>query len=412
MNLAWELGARELWVVYVGDIKRVEFPLEFFLNMAWDPEAMTPGELAVYAENWAGRTFGAPLATEIGELLTRYGKHSSMRKPELVNEDTFPIGEGTGLQLERGEFYSHWEKWQDLENDMERVRARIAPEQHDAFFQLLEFPIASMANLYEMYFATAWNRRLAQHHDSRANHFRERVERAFARDAVMTEKYHSINGGKWDGMMSQVHMNYVIWNDPTQQTMPPVIQVNGGRNSGVEVEFATEKAADEGVRVIEASSFDKAIGGAGLEWTAIPGLGQSEAAMVVLPQGGAPTTIEDGVRLEYGLSNQADGNVRVALQLSPTLDTLDRGGIRIGVSLDDSPVEVVSFNLLPTGGTIGRPEEQSWADAVVDNRHVEIVGFTGVPAGEHRLKIWRLDDNVVLEKIEVRQAADLTAQGK
>jgi hypothetical protein len=90
----------------------------------------------------------------------------------------------------------------------------------------------------------------------------------------------------------------------------------------------------------------------------------------------------------------------VALQLSPTLDTLDAGGIRIGVSLDDGPVQTVLSHLVPTAGPARTPEQEAWSRAVIDNRHVVEAQFPQVPQGDHTLTIWRLDDNVVLERIE------------
>ena len=41
MDLAYQRGARALWIVNVGDIKPMELPLSFFMAQAWDPEAMT-----------------------------------------------------------------------------------------------------------------------------------------------------------------------------------------------------------------------------------------------------------------------------------------------------------------------------------------------------------------------------------
>ena len=56
-----------IWIVNVGDIKPMEFPLSFFMEQAWDPEAMTPEALARYPRAWARATFGAKQAEEIAE---------------------------------------------------------------------------------------------------------------------------------------------------------------------------------------------------------------------------------------------------------------------------------------------------------------------------------------------------------
>src|SRR5690606_30630411 len=84
MDLAWQRGARDIWIVNVGDIKPMEFPLDFFLRHAWAPEAMTPEALAAYPENWARREFGAGLAKEVAALVSEYSRLAARRKPELV----------------------------------------------------------------------------------------------------------------------------------------------------------------------------------------------------------------------------------------------------------------------------------------------------------------------------------------
>jgi hypothetical protein len=76
----------------------------------------------------------------------------------------------------------------------------------------------------------------------------------------------------------------------------------------------------------------------------------------------------------------------------PTLDTRGAGGIRIGVSIDDGPVEILTFNLIP--------DQPDWTKAVTDNVHV-LKGPRFQGAGKHRIKIWRIDDNAMLQKIVV-----------
>jgi hypothetical protein len=403
MDLAYQHGARNVWIVNVGDIKPMEFPLDFFLRMAWNPEAMTHQALAAFPETWAKQGFGAAAAAPIGELITRYSRYAARRKPELVNEQAFPIGDVSADALHRGEFGEHVENWRTLVDDTEQVKSTLGAQHHDAYFQLVEFPILALANLYELYWATAWNRRLASSHDPRANFFLHTVERTFARDAELTARYHALNGGKWDGMMNQVHMNYVIWNEPTRQTMPSVTRVGADtptHRQDAAVLFAPKQTETPRVGVIPAAEYARAVDGRGLAWTAIPYLGRSQAAMVALPQSEPPTTAADGVRLEYSLLTASPGDLQVRLQLSPTLDTTDSGGIRIGVSLDDGPVQTVVSHLVPTAGHARTPEQEAWSRAVIDNRHVVAAQFEQVPPGDHTLKIWRLDDNVALERIE------------
>src|SRR5262245_63640696 len=100
MDLAYQRGARALWIVNVGDIKPMEFPLSFFMAQAWDPEAMSLDAMASYPERWANATFGPKQAKEIASLVTRYSQLAAMRKPELLDATSFPLCRGTGPRLD------------------------------------------------------------------------------------------------------------------------------------------------------------------------------------------------------------------------------------------------------------------------------------------------------------------------
>lgn len=404
MNLAYERNARDIWIVNVGDIKPMEFPMDFFFNMAWDPEGMTQEALQGFPEKWAKQLFGTEVAPEVADLITTYSTYAARRTPELINENTFPIGEVDGDTLHAGKFRELVLKWRALVDEMKQTKKRIRPAQQAAFYQLVEFPILAFSNLYEMYYATAWNRRLASYHDPRANTFLDKVEETFQRDQELTEKYHSIEDGKWEGMMSQVHMNYKIWNEPTQQTMPSVTHVMPGgpvEEQDTSIVFVDDPQ-NTGKQVIEASEFDRSFENKGIAWTRISHLGQTEAAVVPLPQSEPSTSFDDGVRLEYDVNLDSEDELKVEIHLLPTLDTRNTEGIRLGLGLDSRDRKTLVSDLEATGGGASNPQQEAWYEAVKNGRHVPETYFDEVSSGKHILKIWRLDDNVVLEKIVIR----------
>ncbi|MEN3748198.1 glycosyl hydrolase 115 family protein [Sphingomonas sp. HF-S3] len=402
MDLAWRRDARAIWIVNVGDIKPMEFPLSFFLDQAWDPEAMTPAALAAYPKSWAEAAFGREQGTAIGEMLTTYGQYAARRKPELIDQDSFALGGITPEGLDGGEFGAMVAEWDALERRMLKTRTRLSEDQLDAYFQLVEHPVAAMANLYRLYYAAAWNKLLASRNDARANYFADQVEETFRRDAELTTRYHSINGGKWDGMMAQVHMSYVIWNDPTQQTMPSITRVRGDTPDGrrnPQPKFVAPPRPGDGMIAIEAPAFTRARGGKGLTWTRIPHLGRTNGAVLALPQGLPPTTAEDGIRLDYDVTIRKAGPALLTLYLAPTLDTIGKAPPRIGVSLDGERVQPLAIDLEPTGGAQDNPGKKRWAKAVCDNVVQLACDLGQVTAGRHTIRIWRLDDNVVLQKL-------------
>jgi hypothetical protein len=401
MDLAYARGARALWIVNVGDIKPMEFPLSFFMEQAWNPEAMTLDALERYPEKWARATFGPPQAGAIADLITRYSRYAARRKPELIDADSFRLGETVGDQLDGGEFGALVAEWQDLERDMVKVKAALPKDQHAAYLQLVEHPIAAMSNLYRLYYDVAWNRRLAAAADTRANSFADRALAAFRRDQELTAIYHRANGGKWDGMMSQTHIGYTRWQQPEAQVMPDVKRVPA-REAAKAIVFVSGPVGHEemsNVIAIEAPHYSKAVNGSGLAWRVIPNLGRTLGAVTAFPQGRAPTTQHDSVRLEYDVTVQRAGDLNVQLYLVPTLDTTGRGTLQIGISMDDRPMQTLTDKLLPSPTVITSQEQRDWTQAVKDNARVLQTTLGEARAGKHVIKIWRLDDDVVLQKL-------------
>jgi hypothetical protein len=402
MDLSYQRGARALWIVNVGDIKPMEFPLSFFMAQAWDPESMTLDAMASYPENWARATFGDKQAREIADLVTRYSQLAAARKPELIDATTWALGQGIGSKLDGGEFGAAMERWSKLVGDLLKVRAAVPAAQYDAFFQLVEHPILALSNLYQLYYTVAWNRKLAAANDPRANAFADRAEAAFKRDQQIAAQYHALEQGKWDGMMLQTHIGYTTWQQPEKDVMPEVKRLPANDKPG-DIVFGKGLPDPFGPVTIEAARFSKAHDGAGLTWKVIPNLGGSLGAVTAFPQGRPASPPGDGVYLEYPLGVETPGDTTIAVHLLPTLETTGGVDVRIGISMDDGAVQTLSMRLTPSPGPPTMQEQHNWAKAVINNDFVLDAKFPGLAAGKHVIKIWRIDDNALMTKLVLRK---------
>ena len=383
MNLAYESGADDLWIVNVGDIKPMEFPLTFFMDMAWNPEAMTLEALAAYPQDWAAATFGKAHAREIATLLTRYSQIAARRKPELLSAGDFG-GEGS-------EFNQLAAELEQMERKASELKGQLTAAQQDAFFQLVEHPISALSNLYRLYRNVARNHALAAAGDPAANLYADRAEAAFRRDKEIAARYHALAGGKWNHMMAQTHIGYTGWQQPEADVMPEVKRTAAGT---VPLKPLPKNAVASHEIVIEAHQFKNSVSGSGHAWRVIPHLGRSRGAVTAFPQGQPATSPKDEVRIEFEVLLQQEVEAGIELHMIPTLDVRGAGGLRVGLSVDDGPVEVLRFNLIP--------DAPDWNWAVTDNIHVLQGPRRRLSAGTHRIKIWRIDSNVVLDRIVVR----------
>ena len=148
MNLAHEYGANQIWIANVGDLKPLEIPIEFFLRMAWDPDAVSKDKIAEYQRRWAELEFGKEHAAEIADIVAKYAKYNGWRKPELVTPGTFSITNYREAERVLAD-------WNDLLTRAERINESLAHEQRDAFYELVLHPVRACANLAEMYISAA-----------------------------------------------------------------------------------------------------------------------------------------------------------------------------------------------------------------------------------------------------------------
>jgi hypothetical protein len=413
MQLAHAYGADRLWIVNVGDIKPMEFPISFFLDQAWKPEAMTLEKLQAYPADWAARQFGTEHAAEIGEILTRYTQYNSRRKPELLAPDIYSLTNFGEADRVLGE-------WKALVERMQRIGAGLPASYRDAWYELVAYPVLASANLNAMYVAAARNRIYAAQGRSEANEQAAEVTRLFARDAELAHAYEQdIAGGKWTHMMSQTHIGYTGWQQPEKNVAPETQSVDAPAKPTSHAAHADDTPAQtavretkqlprgdagsayvesDGVVAIEAEHYARAVDAHGIGWCTIPHLGRTLSGVKALPDS-APSEQPggDGARLEYPIRLDAAGDVDVRVVLSPTLDFLHRGGLRFAVSVDDEAPQIVTMKLDPTPDAA---DFAAWERAVSDNAYVA-VSHHHVAAGAQTLKLWRVDPGVVFQRVEV-----------
>jgi len=219
MKLAYEYKATEIWIVNVGDIKPMEFPIEFFLDYAWNPEKIPAVSLPLYTRQWSKEQFGSEYADDIADILDKYTKYNSRRKPELLSPTTYSLVNYQEAERIVDEYNKLFEKANHIYNT-------IPGEYKDAFYQLVLHPIEACSNLNELYVTTGRNHLYAKQERALTNKLAEKVKEFFKKDEEITNYYNKIlAGGKWNHMMDQTHIGYTYWQQPDFNTMPEVVEI-------------------------------------------------------------------------------------------------------------------------------------------------------------------------------------------
>lgn len=236
MNLVHDHGVDRLWLVNVGDLKPMEYPISFFLDYAWNPKWISIDDMNQYPVNWARQQFGSDFAEEIGYLLTEYTRFNSRRKPELLNAETYSLHHFREFETVVNDFNTLTEKARTIYDALPR-------EYRDAYFQLVMYPVEASANINELYYATALNHHYASQGRAATNSMAEKVNYHFDKNQAMDNIYHhEIADGKWMHMMDQTRIGYTYWQQPEENSMPEVftIQIPDSAEMGIEIEGSSE----------------------------------------------------------------------------------------------------------------------------------------------------------------------------
>ena len=338
LTLAYENGIDRLWILNVGDLKPMEYPISQFMDIAWNPHKYAVNQITDHTRDWCAQQFGEEQADEAARLLNLICKYNGRCTPEMLDKNTY--------SLENGEWQEVVNQYLKIEADALRQYNSLPAAYHDAYRQIILFPIEVMSNLHQMYFAQAMNNQLYEQGNPKANAWADECERLFKRDSLICDVYnHKMSGGKWNGMMTQKHIGYTSWNDAFEKdTCPKLLRVSTASNE-------TVIAGNDGVVEIEASYYSSKTDAAEAKWTEIPFMGKSLGGMTLMPYTKSVKGASISYKFKMNAGKAADGyasngkqKVRIHVITKSTLDYLNKGGLTYGVSIDGATPVEVNFN--------------------------------------------------------------------
>lgn len=394
LTLAYENGIDRLWILNVGDLKPMEYPISQFMDIAWNPHKYAVNQITNHTRDWCAQQFGEEQADEAARLLNLICKYNGRCTPEMLDKNTY--------SLENGEWQEVVNQYLKIEADALRQYNSLPAAYHDAYRQIILFPIEVMSNLHQMYFAQAMNNQLYEQGNPKANIWADECENHFKRDSLICDEYnHKMAGGKWNGMMTQKHIGYTSWNDAFEKdTCPELLRIPSSE--------APVIAEHNGVVEIEAPYYSSKTDAAEAKWTEIPFMGKSVSAMTLMPYTKSVKGASITYKFKMQVSKTSDGKafngkqkVRIHVITKSTLDYLNKGGLTYGVSLDGaSPVEV-NFNK----DLNEKPENiYNIYYPTIATRIVDKVIELELPAssdGIHTLTLTPNDPAIVFEKIVI-----------
>ena len=374
LSLAYNNGIDGMWILNVGDLKPMEYPIQLFMDMAWKPSAVNVDVVGSHTEAFCIETFGKNQGPEAARLLNLISKINGRSTAEMLDARTYAIDEWPRVIRE----------YQSLEIAALEQFSAISSEYRDAYRQIILFPVQAMSNLHQMYYAQAMNQKLYREQNPECNRWADEMERCFNRDAELCAYYNKVmSGGKWNGMMTQKHIGYRSWNDDFAEgdVMPVVNRIKEQVGGNV----FTEK---DGYVAIEAEHYYQKHEAAGSPLLVIPGMGRTLSGVRI-----------DGGSLLYKWETIGDcQEATVHVIVKSTLDYLNKGGLEYEVSVDGGTPQTVNFN----SNLNEKPENiYSIYYPTVARRVVESTVKFPMTKGMHTLKFAPKDPNIILEKIVI-----------
>ena len=396
LTLAYENGIDRLWILNVGDLKPMEYPISQFMDIAWNPHKYAVNQITDHTRDWCAQQFGESQADEAARLLNLICKYNGRCTPEMLDKNTY--------SLENGEWQEVVNQYLKIEADALRQYNSLPAAYHDAYRQIILFPIEVMSNLHQMYFAQAMNNQLYEQGNPKANAWADECENRFKRDSLICYEYnHKMSSGKWNGMMTQKHIGYTSWNDAFEKdTCPKLFRVSTSSNE-------TVIAGNDGVVEIEAPYYSSKTDAAEAKWAEIPFMGKSVAGMTLMPYTKSVKGASISYKFKLNAGKASDGKatkgnvqkVRIHVITKSTLDYLNKGGLTYGVSIDGATPVEVNFNkdLNEKPENIYNIYYPTIATRIVDQ--VIELELPDTTDGIHSLTLTPNDPAIVFEKIVI-----------
>jgi len=213
MSQAYDFGVRELWILNTGDLKHNEFPLSYFLNLAYDFEkwgTTAPNKTFEYTEQFMKLHFGGELsdeeAKEAAWILTETVRLLGYRRPEALNSEIYSpchYGEADKMLARVDELEARTSKFMEGKSDAVK----------QTWYSLTGFQTENAINIIRMHIFAGKNSLFASQGRKTANEYADKVTETIKIDKDYKKEWAAYKDGKWEGMEKEAHVGFIKWND-------------------------------------------------------------------------------------------------------------------------------------------------------------------------------------------------------
>jgi len=221
MMKAYATKSDRLWVLNVGDLKPLEYNIQFFLDMAYNTAPFKNSDYTKkHLYDWASGMFGKTYADRITDLLWKYYNLAFERKPEFMGWSQTEPTTKTAYTSYNHFYYGdeaqrRIDSYEQLETEAKGLRKQIKPADADAFYQLVYYPVTGAALMNKKFLYRDKSYLYARQNRLSALDYAAMSETAY-QDIVKETAYYNdqLAGGKWKNMMSMAPRDLPVYQQP------------------------------------------------------------------------------------------------------------------------------------------------------------------------------------------------------
>lgn len=390
MHTAYARNARRMWVANIHDPKTAAYPLELFLDMAWDISSVVPEAVDRHLDGWLRREYGAEAAAALGPVMRLYYDLCALRRPEhwgwtqveMADRKAHPRGRSAvrDTDLTLSDIDSCLRVCDTIVSRLRRCAPLVPPGCRDSYFASVEYPVRSAAAMTRKMLeaqrarslASGQARDVSQPCDSMMLGACARSQMAYQEIRRLTAAYNdTLSCGRWHGLMDMSPRDLPVFGSPVLPVM--LTDDECARYAGSPFRHPDE--APRTLAVLDGTDYTDAT----FPPAPVSMLGHSRRAV----------PIPAGESLAYGFTLPDSMAVTVVIALVPT-HPLDGGDLRVSLSVDGRDAR--TFSIREKGRT------ERWKENVLRGQ-ARIEMPDTLAAGSHILTVEALDPNILVDRL-------------
>jgi len=215
MCAAYDFGIQDLWIVNVGDILTTEFPLSYFLDLAYDYEKYSDIEMTAekYTRQWIKTQFPSftkEQQDDILFILNGYTKLSHRRRTEALTSETYHA-------VNYGESDETLALAEKIMEKCEVLKGQVGKEDFSGFFAQVYYPAMGTMNVLKMQLLAGKNHWYAEKGIWAAHDLIPEIEKTIEFDRALVKELDEVDGGKYYGQGWSQHVGFKHWNEEENQ---------------------------------------------------------------------------------------------------------------------------------------------------------------------------------------------------